>query len=54
MLFVFIGENDYYYNIKTPSKNKFINGYVSMLERIVQDYMLLGDSVPLIVNVCDI
>lgn len=53
-LFVFIGENDYYYNIKTPSKTKFVNGYVSMLESIVREYMILGLEVPLIINICDI
>lgn len=53
VLFLFIGANDYS-NIKNPSINNFVNGYVAMLEKIAKDYMIYTDQGTVIINVCDI
>lgn len=52
-LFLFIGSNDYS-NIKNPSISNFVGGYVSMLEKIVKDYMIYTDRGTKIISICDI
>ncbi len=52
-LFLFIGTNDYS-NIKNPSMNNFVTGYVEMLNKIVKDYIIYAGEGTKIINVCDI
>lgn len=53
VLFLFIGSNDYS-NIKNPSISNFVNGYTSMLQKIVKDYMIYADQGTKLINICDI
>ena len=53
ILFTFIGSNDYN-NIKNPSISNFVQGYTDMLNKIVKDYMIFGESGPKIIAICDI
>ena len=51
--FLFIGANDYN-NIKNPSISNFLQGYTDMLNKIAKDYMIFGESSPMIISICDI
>lgn len=53
VLFLFIGANDYN-NIKNPSINNFVNGYTSMLQKIMKDYMIYAGQGTKIISICDI
>lgn len=53
VLFIFVGANDYN-NIKNPSISNFVNGYTSMLQKIIKDYLIYADQGIKIISICDI